>query len=196
MSSPDSLGPKATSVTKDGEDDGFVVEAGYQAEMVPGAGDTRLVISVPTHRLPAVHAALIGVLQAPLGLLYRQKVDRRDPKPQGAPPRDFVALELGHDQLLTALSDAASLVWHDARCEIWVRGRHGDQVVLDTDGLLFAYPDDPGFRDALERVGVPDVHHPTMADRDYVKHWFHGSNDAVEEQLMQALALTEVPHRR
>lgn len=187
---------KATSVTREGEDDGFLIEPGFQAEMVPGVGETRLSVSVPPDTLPTVHAALVKVLQAPLGFLYRQKVDRRDPKPQGAPPRDFVGLDLAHGPVLAALSACADLVYRDARCEVWIRGRHGDQIVLDTDGLIYCYPDDPAFRDALSAAGVPEEEHPTMSDRDYVKHWFHAPNDALEDQLLATLGLTEVPHRR
>lgn len=186
-----SLGPKATSVTQDGEDDGFVVEAGYRGES-DHQGTTRLVVSVPPQDLARVHAALTRALGEPLGLLYRQKVDRRDPKPNGSPPRDFVALELSLRAVLEALTAAAPLVYHDARCEVWLRGRYGDQVVLDTDGVLYCYPDDPAFRDALDACGVPVRQVPTMADRDYVKHWFHAENDALEDAFVARLGLTEI----
>lgn len=188
------LGPKATSVTKEGEPDDFVIEAGYRGE-ADHQGTTRIVASIPTARLAEVHAAMVGGLVEPLGLLYRQKVNRLDPKPNGAPPRDFVALELTRARLLAALSEAASLVYHDARCEVWIRGRHGDQVVLDTDGVLYAYPDDPTFRDALDNCGIPVRQVPTLTDRDYVKQWYHAENDERERALITALGLSEVPHR-
>jgi len=187
------LGPKATSVTQEGAPDDFVIEAGYRGED-DGRGTTRIVASVPTERLASVHAQLVRALGTPVGVLYRQKVDRRDPKPNGAPPRDFIALELPADVVLEALSEAAPLVYHDARCEVWLRGRLGDQVVLDADGVLYCYPDDPAFRDALDACGVPVREVPTMADRDYVKHWFHAENDALEDALVARLGLTEVPH--
>lgn len=189
------LTPKATSVTKEGEDDGFVIEPGYRGES-DHQGTTRIVASVPTDRLQEVHAALARALGDRLGLLYRQKVDRRDPKPNGSPPRDFIALELPRDAVLEALSEAAPLVYHDARCEVWLRGVYGDQVVLDTDGVLYCYPDDPAFREALDACGLPLRHVPTLAERDYVKHWFHASNDAIEDAFLARLGLTEVPPRR
>lgn len=189
------LGPKATSVTLEGEDDGFVIEPGYRGES-DHQGTTRLVASVPTERLAEVHHALLGALGEPFGVLYRQKVDRQNPRPNGAPPKDFVGLELPRDRVLTALTHAAPLVYHDARCEVWVRGRHGDQVVLDADGVLYAYPDDPAFRDALDAVGLPERQVPIMADRDYVKHWFHASNDPLEDALIAALGLTPIAPRR
>lgn len=188
------FGPKATSVSAEGVDDGFVPEAGWEAEMTP-RGDTRLVASVPHGDLPAVHAALIGALAPPLGFLYRQEVDRKNPKPQGAPARDLVALDLSPERVLGALAAAAPLVYGDARCEVWIRGRMGEQVVLDHDGLLYAYPDDPAFRDALAAAGVPGRDVVTMAERDYVKHWFHAENDAVEDALLADLRLIEVPRR-
>lgn len=189
------FGPKATSVTVDGAEDGFVPEAGWEAEMTP-RGDTRLVVSVPHGDLPAVHAALIAALSPPLGLLYRQEVDRRNPRPQGAPPRDLVALDLPADRVIAALGEAAPLVYGDARCEVWIRGRMGEQVVLDHDGLIYVYPDDPAFRDAVQAAGVPGRDVVTMAERDYVKHWFHAENDALEDALIASLRLTEVPLRR
>jgi hypothetical protein len=181
-------GPKATSVTAEGDDDGFVVTSGWSAEATP-TGDTRIVASVPLDDLPRVHAALIGALDAPLGFLYRQEVDRKNPRPQGAPPRDHVGLELTPDRVLGALERSAPLVYGDARCEVWIRGRRGEQVVLDHDGLLFCYPDDPSFREALAGAGVPAEDVGTMTDRDYVKHWFRAEADALEDELVRSLGL-------
>lgn len=186
---------KATSVTVEGEEDGFVIEPGYRGEVDP-RGSTRLVVSVPREDLPRVHRALLGVLEPPLGLLYRQKIDRRAPRPDGAPPRDFVALELPRGDLLDALEGAETLLYDDARAEIWVRGRHGDQVILDTDALVYAYPDDPAFRDVLTAAGVPVKRVTTMSERDYVKHWFRAQADAQEDALLGALGAAEVPHRK
>src|SRR5262245_23570345 len=95
-------GPKATSVTKEGADDGFVVSSGWPAEARP-AGDTRIVASVPLEQLPRVHAALVSALDPPLGFLYRQEVDRKNPRPEGSPPRDRVALDLAPPRVLAAL---------------------------------------------------------------------------------------------
>jgi hypothetical protein len=180
---------KAVSVDQSGQEDGFVVRPGWLSEMTP-QGDTRLVVSVPVEDLARVHQALAGALAPPLGVLYRQKVDRRNPRPNGAPPRDFVALDLALDKLLNVLGAVAPLVYGDARGELWLKGGLGEQLVLDQDGLLFCYPDDPAFRDALAECGVPADDVETIADRDYVKHWFHGENDPLEDHLISALRLT------
>lgn len=185
-------GPKAASVTKDGADDDFVLRPGWSSEVTP-SGDTRIAVSVPTDDLLRVHAALLGALSPPLGVLYRQKVDRRTPRPQSAPARDFVALDIPLGRVCEALADAAPLVYGDARCEVWIRGGMGEQVVLDEDGLLYCYPDDPAFRDALASSGIPAEDVETIADRDYVKHWFHAEADPLEDQLLRALRLVEVP---
>lgn len=190
-----SHGPKAESVTMEGAPDGWTPEAGYHGEL-DRRGPTRLVISVPHERLQAVHTALVHACKPPLSLLYRQKVDRADPKPQGAPPRDFVAVELKAERLLSALAAHAPLVYSDARAEIWIKGALGEQLVMDQDGVLYCYPDDPGFRDVLEANGVPEASVQSLADRDYVKHWFHAECDSHETGLLQDLGLQEVPHRK
>lgn len=185
--------PKATSVDRDGRPDEFVPEPGWLSEMTP-SGDTRIVVSVPPAELQRVHAALIGALRPPLGVLYRQKVDRASPRPQGAPPRDWVALDKPPQVVVDAVAEASGLVFGDARHELWIRGALGEQLVLDQDGLLFCYPDDPSFRDALSTAAVPPNDVVTMSDRDYVKHWFHAENDALETALLTRLRMTEVPH--
>ncbi|MCB9685159.1 MAG: hypothetical protein H6738_06945 [Alphaproteobacteria bacterium] len=188
-------GPRASSVTQDGQDDGFVVGSGWSAEATP-QGDTRIVASVPHDRLHDVLVTLIGALAPPLGVLYRRKVDRRTPGPENGPPTDFVGLDLAPERVIAALEQARVLVASDARAELWFRGRMQEQVVLDGDGLLFCYPDDPMFRDALARAGVPAEDVPTMSERDYVKHWFRMDADAEEDALIDALRLTRVPSRR
>lgn len=194
MSSP-LPGPKAESVQRDGTPDGWQIAPGWLSEATP-TGESRIVVSVPTERLPAVHAALVRAMGGPLGFLYRQEIDRKNPRPQGSPPKDFVGLNLPADRVLTALVEAAPLVYSDARCEIWIRGPRGDQIVLDHDGLLYCYPDDPGFRDVLQREEIPPEDVQTMADRDYVKHWFRAELDPIEESLISSLRLTAVPARR
>lgn len=195
MSSAELPGPRAESVTKEGEDDGFVVLPGWMSEATPD-GDTRIVASVPLADLPRVHAALVRVLTEPLGVLYRRKINRRNPGPEGAPPQDFVALQLPRPRVLDALTASAVLVYSDARAEVWVRGAMGEQVVLDEDGLLYCYPDDPSFRDVLAAEGVPAHDVSTMNDRDYVKHWFRAEADAAEDALIATLRLTEVRPRK
>lgn len=183
--------PKASSVTEAGRSDGFKPPLAWFRQAFPG-GATRLMVSAPPARLPEVHRALVASLAPPLGLLWRQKVDRRDPRPQGAPPRDHVALELPTEQVLEALKECSILAYEDARGELWLRDRYDAQLVLDDDGLIFCYPDDPSFRDALAAQQVPEQQVQTMADRDYVKHWYRPEADAEEAGLIAGLGLQRV----
>jgi hypothetical protein len=187
--------PKAESVTKDGVSDGWTVQAGFHGERELG-GPTRLLVSVPTAHLSRVHHDLVRACKPPLSVLYRQKVDRRNPGPEGAPPRDFLALELDHDTVVAALNECANLAYHDARCEIWVRGRRNEQVILDSDGLLYCYPDDPTFRDVAMRHGLAEGEVETLIERDYVKHWYHAENDVDERAFIDGLGLTEMAPQR
>lgn len=181
--------PRAASTDAAGLPDGWTPPLGFAAE-VDDRGATRLVVSAPADNLRAVHLALIGAMEGPLGVLWRRVVDRRDPQPQGSPPRDFVGLELTHDRVYDALHAFRGAVWEDARAELWVRGRRGDQVVLDGDGALFAYPDDPAFRNALAEAGVNEVVGlSSLSQRDYVRQWYHAENDADEDGLIAALGL-------
>ncbi|MEN0061870.1 MAG: hypothetical protein AAGA48_06935 [Myxococcota bacterium] len=193
-------GPKAVSVLESGEDDGWVPKPGWYPEMTP-QGETRLTVSVGHQRLPAVHQALVRAMPAPLSVLYRQRIDRSAVEqgktpPQGQPPRDFVAVSLSTDTVIAALQAAADLVYGDARNEVWVRSAQHDQLVLDEDGVVYVYPDDPVFRDALRAESLPEHDVDTMHDRDYVKHWFRPECDAQETAFLTTLGLTEVPHRR
>ncbi len=182
--------PKAESVTAEGDPDGWVATPGYLLD--DSGGTTRLVVSVPSAFLQSFHREILRVITPPLSFLYRQRVDRKEPKANGAPPRDWLALDLPAEVVLAALEECADLVYHDARCEIWVRGRRGEQVVLDPDGLVFIYPDDPLFRDICTGYGLAeDREIETMGDRDYVKHWFHAENDALEAGLIAGLELQE-----
>lgn len=186
---------KAESVDAQGQSDGWLPEPGFLRDVGPG-GAAQLVVSVPPAHLAGVHQELVRVLGSPLKVLYRQVVDRRDPKPEGFPPRDFVGLDVAADRVLHALALCRDLIYGDARCEVWIAGPLGDEIVLDPDGLVFCRPDDPAFRDVLMANGLPEgesVH--TIADRDYVKHWFHGACDAQEDTFLEALQLSEVPHR-
>ena len=186
---------RATSVTVSGEADGWVPPVGCASEADP-AGSTRLVVSVPVERLQATHEALLAVLRPPLGVLWRQAVDRLNPGPQGTPPADHVALDRSLERVLAATRACAPLVYGDARAELWIRGGLGEQIVLDQDGVLYAYPDDPAFRDALSALGIPEVELTTFAQRDYVKHWYHAENDALVPRLVSLLQLTHIPHRK
>ena len=185
---------KAESVDAQGQPDGWKPMAGFVRD-VGAQGRTQLVVSAPTGFLLDIHLQLVGELQAPLGFLYRQVVDRRDPGPVGGPARDFVALELTHTLVRETLIKYSDLFHHDARCEIYVRGALGEQIVLDQDGMLFCQPADPVFEDTLLASGfIADIS-TTIADRDYVKHWFHHRNDALEDELIANLGLVEVANR-
>jgi hypothetical protein len=186
------LTPKATSVTADGQDDGFTPGLGWERQVGAG-GDTRLLISVPADALGRVHLGLLGALGPPLTVLYRRCVNRQDPRPNGTPPEDFIAPDVPLDEIRAALAEAGDLIWHDARCEVWVRGLMGEQVILDQDGLLYAYPDDPAFRERLAELEVPEQEGvPVLLDRDYVKHWYHAGCDALESALLRRLAAVPV----
>lgn len=183
--------PKAESVDVNGQPDGWAIVPGFHVEIEPN-GVTRMIVAVQPDWLQQVHTALIGAFTPPLGLLYRQRVDRRAPRPEGSPPRDFVALELAPETLVAALGECADLVYHDARNEIWVRGARGEQLILDSDGLMFLYPADPSFRDVLLGFGLPEGEFEAMVDRDYVRHWFHAACDVEERALIDGLGLVEI----
>lgn len=183
---------KASSCLETGELDGWEVTPGYVGEMET-SGSTRLCATVGEDDLARVHRALLDTLKPPFGVLYRQKVDRLDPKPQGHPGRDFVSLEVAPDRLFAALEHAQTLHYRDARGELWVRGGLGEQVVLDQDGTLYVYPDDPAFRDALEGAGLEEQKElVTLEQRDYVRHWFRAPADAEETAFLAAVGLAEV----
>ena len=185
---------KATAVTEKGELTGFVAQPGFFEQLVPD-GDTRLVVSVPVELLPKVHRALVSVMQGPMGFLFRQQIDRQSPREEGAPPVDYVSLGQPKAAVLSALVRFDGLLYHDARGEFWVRGANGDSVILDTDGLVFCYPDDLGFRDALAAQGIPCKEVTTVRDQDYVKHWFYSAYDVQERGLINALGLAEMASR-
>lgn len=187
---------KASSCDAQGELDGWEVADAYAGEMDPSGG-TRLCVTASEARLLEVHTALLGALTEPFSVLYRRKIDRRDPQPQGHPGWDFVALELPKERVVAAVREATRLLHHDARCELWIRGGLQEQVVLDQDGTLYCYPDDPVFRDAAAASGLEEqTELVTLEGRDYVRHWFRAEADEAEQQLIQGLQLTEVPVQR
>lgn len=175
--------PKARSVTQAGHPDGFVPPRAWRRELLPDG--SRLVVSVPPEELEATHLRLLRALGDKLGLLYVQLTDRA----QGQLPRPLrrVALELPVERVVAALQARRELAWWDGRHQLWARGIYGDQVVLDELGMLYAYPDDPSFRAALE--GIPEATVPTMDQRDYVKVSFLAVADAQEQGLWEELGL-------
>lgn len=189
--------PKVESVHEDGTPDGWAPAPGFLRDTGPN-GQTQIVVSVPVDLLATIHKALVATLAEPVGVLYRQIVDRRAPRPAGSPPRDFVAIERRLSPILEAIDRFTDLIHHDARCEVWVRGAMGEQVVLDHEGLLYCAPDDPVFEDVLLSFGLNDQLGDTIRERNYPKHWFHASCDAQEDELIRQLELVEVapPGRR
>ena len=183
---------KATSVLETGESDGWSAPTAFFGE--EGAqGLSRLVVSVEPSGLPAVHQAILKVAAEPISVLYRQLVDRQQPRPQGAPPRDFLAADVPKALVLQALQACSGLVYHDARCELWIRAGLDQQVVLDADGLICCYPDQGEFRRSLVEQGIEERNVETMANKDYVKHWFSAENDALEQRFIEMLGLVSVP---
>ena len=185
------LGPKAISVTEQGEPDGWEIKAGFDGQTAQD-GSNRLLVSVPTEQLLTVHSALMGLLGSNVGVLYRQFIDRRNPGPNNAPPTDFVGLDLSKERVAGALSAAKDLIYHDARCELWLRGEMGDQVILDRDGLIYCYPDDPAFRDLLSQFDLMEGEIEVLLERDYVRHLFHSQNDVIEDSFIENLGLSRI----
>lgn len=181
------LPPKAESVTVKGAPDGFSPPNAYEPQVVPG-GHTRLLVSAPADRLAEVHRALLSVLDPPFRVLYRQLTDRASG--QLPKPRDWIAAEISAERLAAALEQAAPLIYHDGRHQLWIRGLGPEQVVLEEIGTLFAYPDDPAYRDALDAAGLAMGKHPNMAERDYVKVNFLADADALERGFFSALGMT------
>lgn len=184
-------GPKAESVGPDDVADGFVADVGFTSQTEPGM-PTRLLVSVPAEHLERVHRDLIGACEGPIGVLYRQRIDRARPRPEGSPSRDFLALGIDKNALLAALAACRGLVYHDARGDLWLRGRRGEQVILDGDGILYAYPDDLVFRDVCAGDGLEEKPLRTLLDRDRVKQYYRAENDAEEVDFIARLGLTDI----
>lgn len=185
------LPPKAQSVHEDGSPDGFEPPELFARQVVQG-GFTRLRISVGPDKLAAVHRDLAAVLQGPLKVLYVQLTDRQ--KGQLPKPVNLVGVDLEPAQVLGSLADLSELVYADGRHQLWLKGAGTDeQLVLDELGVIYAYPDDLGFRDVCERHGLreDDGSTPTMAERDYVKVNFVAAADQQEAKLVWTLGLRE-----
>lgn len=180
--------PKAVSVTKDGQPDAWVAPRNVRAQVAPD-GTTRLVVSVPPEDLPAVHLSLVDALSAPVSLRYLRLTDRQTG--QLPKPRSFVVMDAAPARIRAALAARPALVWHDGRHQLWLRGNYGEQVVLDELGVLYCYPDDPSFRDALAGLPVSDA--VGLDGRDYVKVGFLAEADAEEASLLTDLGLREMP---
>ena len=178
------LPPKASSVTVEGKPDGWVAPRSWRAQQAPD-GSTRLVVSVPSHELEATHLALLSPLEAPWSVRYLKLTDRQSgqlPKPE-----TWVRMDVRPDTVRDAMAAARRLIWHDGRHQLWIRGRMGDQVVLDELGVLYAYPDDPAFQAALADLPRSDA--VGMDGRDYVRVELLAEADAEERAFIHALSL-------
>jgi len=183
------MSPKAESVSVEGELDGFEPSPNWRAEVIPG-GYTRLEVSLPSSDIQAVHRALVAKLDPPLRVLYVQLTDRLAGI-QLDPPRRFVALDVKSDQMDAALASNAPLIYHDGRHQLWIQGRGEDKVILEETGVIYAYPDDPSFRDVMADNKVPEGKAQTMADRDYVRVNFSAVGDAMEGQFRHAIGAVD-----
>lgn len=181
--------PKAQSVDKQGQPDGFTPPAAFVPQVLEG-GYTRLLVSCPPKALPALHRDLVAAMAGPLKVLYIQLTDRQ----QGQLPKPVqrVGVELEPNTVLAALAELEDLICWDGRHQLWVRGALGEQVVLEELGIIYAYPDDPAFRDVCARHGLrEDASAQTMAERDYVKVNFLAEADRQEARLVWTLGLQE-----
>jgi hypothetical protein len=186
------IAPKAISVTQEGEPDGFEIPTAYRAEVAPD-GTTRLSVSVPPERLAEVFYALAGALSSPWSVMYLQLTDRRRGKQHEGKPRRFLSVDVAPKLGMETFKRCESLLFRDARHQLWVRGGITEQLVLDEMGLVYVYPDDFSFRDLLEGLGVPEMKRgKLLCDRDYVKVQFEATADAQEALLMANLRLAEV----
>lgn len=100
-------------------------------------------------------------------------------------------MELPAERVVAALCARRELVYEDGRHQIWARGVLGESVVLDENGLIFASPDDPSFRDLLASLALPEHRLPTLETRDYVRVNFHAVADAQEQSLWNELNMLQ-----
>ena len=179
--------PKAQSVDKDGNEDGYIPPIAYQRQVLNG-GYTRLEISAPTDKLPIVHRKLIGRLSMPCKIRYVKLTDRVTGK-QLPKPESFVAVEVTLARVQQVLDVFTDLIYHDGRHQLWVLGLDKEQVILDELGVIYTYPDDFSFREGLAELGWLEVKHESMASRDYVRVNFLATADAQEKSLIQSLGM-------
>ena len=178
--------PKSVSVTKQGAPDGFMPPMAFNPQLLDG-GYTRIEISSPPSKLSYIHQKLVEVLRPPLKLRYLRMTDRK--KGQLPKPESFVAVELTKERVLQLCSHCETLLYHDARHQLWLQGADQEQLVLDELGMVYIYPDDFLFRDTLVASGWVEAKHDSMASRDYVKVFFSAEADQEEETLMSSLGM-------
>ena len=184
---------KAISVTEMGKPDNFVPSLVYQGQILEG-GYTRLEISASSDDLARVHQGLIRALTFPCKVRYLKLTDRQEGQYQK--PKSYVAVNVGKEMILEALTHLQDLIYHDGRHQLWILGLKGEQIVLDELGMIYISPDDFHFRDVLEQLGVPeklqsDKTYQTMAQRDYVMVNFSPLADLQETTLLQSLGFIQ-----
>lgn len=173
---------KARSVTKEGEPDGWVAPRGFRAQ-VASDGTTRLVVSAPPDEIPAIHGRLLAALGTPVSVRYVRLTDRVHG--QLEKPESYVRMDMPRAQLEELLAERPALIWRDGRHQLWVRGKFGEQLVLDEIGAIFCYPDDPSFREAMG--DLPETKAVGIDGRDYVKVHFVAEADEQERSLLAML---------
>ena len=178
--------PKAQSVTKQGAPDGYVSPMAFKGQVLEG-GYTRLEISSPPGKISVVHKALARLLSSPLKMRYVRLTDRQ--KGQLPKPENYVAVELPKERVEQALTMFEALLYQDGRNQLWLLGLDGEQLILDELGMIYVYPDDFSFREALQKLGWVEANHQTMADRDYVRVNFMAQADEQEQSLIQSLGM-------
>lgn len=179
---------KASSVTAEGDADGFPIPLQFRPEVAPD-GVTRLKISAGPADLPRVHAALVRAMGEKLGVLYIQLTDRRAGRHLAEKPNRFLAVEIPAAHVIATIEACGDLLYGDGRGQLWVRGPLGEQLILDEMGVIYAYPDDPMYRDVLAAEGVPSATGQSLDERDYVRVEFLASADAQEDKLIRDLRL-------
>ena len=184
----ESTPPKAESVREDGSPDGWRLPRSWRPQVAPD-GSTRLVVYVPPAELPDMHLRLLRAMGGPFSIAYTQLTDRAAGRTHPKPIR-WVGLELPTERALAAIRAAGDLVWFDGRHQFWARGPLGEQVILDELGVLYCYPDDPSFRDALDNL--PQSPATGMDGRDYVKVNFRADADAQEAAMIAGLNLQRI----
>lgn len=180
---------KASSVTPEGQPDGWSPPHQWLAQASPG-GVTRLVVSADADALGGVFKALVRALSPPLSVRYVQLTERQSETQHDHTKRpSWVGVELPPERVLAAFADAETLLYRDGRHQTWVRGSLGDQLIMDELGLIYVYPDDVAQREALSAAGVPEGSAQTMLERDYVRVELHAEADTEEAGLIAALGL-------
>ena len=191
-----STSAKAVSVTEMGIPDGYTPPLGYQGQVLEG-GHTRIEVSSGTKELAQIHRGLVASFTFPCKVRYVKLTDRQEGQYQK--PKSYVAVNVGREIILEALTHLQELIYHDGRHQIWILGLQGEQIILDELGMIYLYPDDFRFRDVLEELGLTeksssDNSYQTMSQRDYVMVNFSQQADEQEATLLQSIGFVQDTH--